>query len=53
MKGAAISALCFVLSVGPALAQQAEVSVAEQQDLMRALKEGETSPPDLIRALEE
>lgn len=52
MKGAAISALCCVLSLGPALAQPAEISVTEQQDLMRALSEGNTSPPDLIRALE-
>ncbi|HYV63748.1 MAG TPA: TlpA disulfide reductase family protein [Bryobacteraceae bacterium] len=34
-----------------ALAQQAEPSIAEQQDLMRALNEG-TSPVDLIRGLE-
>jgi len=52
MKSAAISALCCVLSIGPALAQQAEISVAEQQDLMRALSDGNTSPPDMIRALE-
>src|SRR5204863_7378555 len=49
---AAISALCCVLSIGPALAQQTEISVAEQQDLMRALSDGNTSPPDMIRALE-
>jgi hypothetical protein len=52
MRGAAISALCCVLSLGAALAQPAEISVAEQQDLMHALSEGNTSPPDLIRALE-
>jgi len=52
MKSAAISALCCVLSIGPALAQQTEISVAEQQDLMRALSDGNTSPPDMIRALE-
>jgi len=52
MKGAAISALCSLVCAGALFGQQAEISVAEQQDLMRALSDGNTSPPDLIRALE-
>ncbi len=49
MNRAAILLLC----AGVIFAQQApEISVAEQQDLMRALNEGSTSPVDLIRALE-
>jgi thiol-disulfide isomerase/thioredoxin len=49
--------LVVLLGAWPMLAQPAEpaaaeISVAEQQDLMRALSEGNTSPVDLIRALE-
>ena len=52
MKSAAISALCSLVCAGALFGQQAEISTAEQQDLMRALSEGNTSPPDMIRALE-
>jgi len=52
MKSAAISALCSLLCASALFSQPAEISVAEQQDLMRALSDGNTSPPDLIRALE-
>jgi thiol-disulfide isomerase/thioredoxin len=51
VKIAAIVAMGCLLFAGTALAQQAEPSLEEQQDLMRALSEG-TSPVDLIRALE-
>jgi thiol-disulfide isomerase/thioredoxin len=47
MKRAALIFLCACT----ALAQQAQPSIEEQQDLMRAVNEG-TSPVDLIRALE-
>ncbi len=51
MKPAALLLLC----AGALFAQQAqpaEPSIGEQQDLMRAVNEGSTSPADLIRALE-
>ena len=51
MKLAALLLLC----AGALFAQQApqtEISVAEQQDLMRAINDGGTSPADLIRSLE-
>jgi len=51
MKTPALLLLC----AGALFAQQgqpAEPSLDEQQDLMRALSEGSTSPADLIRALE-
>jgi thiol-disulfide isomerase/thioredoxin len=51
MKRAAVVLWCAGVCVGCAFAQQAQPSVEEQQDLMRALGEG-TSPVDLIRALE-
>jgi thiol-disulfide isomerase/thioredoxin len=51
MKLLAVGMLCFAWCGGNLAAQQAEPSVEEQQDLMRALNEG-TSPVDLIRALE-
>jgi thiol-disulfide isomerase/thioredoxin len=51
MKPGAASVLCAILCASAVLAQQAEPSVEEQQDLMRAVSEG-TSPVDLIRGLE-
>ena len=51
MKTAALLLLCAgALFAQPA--QPAEPSLDEQQDLMRAVSEGSTSPADLVRALE-
>ncbi|HEY2844355.1 MAG TPA: hypothetical protein VGJ09_11920, partial [Bryobacteraceae bacterium] len=52
IKSLAMVALCGLLSAAAVQAQQTEISVAEQQDLMHALNEGNTSPVDLTRALE-
>jgi thiol-disulfide isomerase/thioredoxin len=51
MKRGVAGVLAGILCAWTVLAQQAEPTVPEQQDLMRALGEG-TSPVDLIRALE-
>jgi thiol-disulfide isomerase/thioredoxin len=51
MKRGVAGVVAGILCAWSTLAQQAEPTVPEQQDLMRALGEG-TSPVDLIRALE-